>query len=330
MKMRMSLVAWAFEVMMMMMVMGSAMGEEGCLMTDTECQCTLTTPAGTCMRNQGSGMCVLGMCDAGHRCDCMGYEKCSRKQCGKYVAVGESSETEAFECRMDAEGGSCMAFVELIDTVVAVGNAEIEAAANNDEATYDEGTMIRMMDEVGVEKKTVNQNLREVERMADQIPVADLEAIEAEALVVMESMKKVGVLTVDVVDDADAIATMTQDVRRCKRKARDAQKLADEKDGEVKAEKAKREQDKDLLKRLEGEKKEREDDRRKKVLKGADVAKGIRERKKGLKGKYAKAVQERDLARKASSNCVKMCGAALQNARNVPRGKGNRGSTRGA
>lgn len=299
-------------------LVGVSVAQEQCLLTETSCQCSSTVPSGTCLKSQGDGTCLLGRCDEGHKCDCFGYQKCSIKKCGKHIPVGGTrSETVPFQCKMEPDAGTCTEHVDFMETVSAAKNAESDATTSNDEATFTESAAVRVIDELTTEKKAVNQMMKEVESVADQIPPAELEEIEAEAKLVVVAVQKAGALMLAAVQEAVKVSEYTFNVRRFKRDAQRYQKAADEKKVELKAENEKKTQDKVKIEQLSKDITDLENTRAKVVKMCGKEAQNAKQSKAVINETYQLEVRERELARAANSRCMQKSQRALGEARSA-------------
>lgn len=298
-------------------LVGVSFAQESCLLTETSCQCSTTVPSGTCLRSQGDGTCLLGLCVEGHRCDCFGYEKCSIKKCGKHVPVsGTPSETAPFKCEMVPGAGTCIDMEDYMDTVSSAQNAETDATTSNDEATITETEAVRVLEALGGEKKAVNEMMKEVERVAEEIPESELKEIEEEAMKVFDATKKCAAIVMSCIEDSRMVTAQLYDTRHDKRDGKRYEKLAKAKKEELKVEQSKKTQDKTTIDRLTVELEGLGTEGKKSCKKAGADAKAAKDKKTSTNNEYKNLVAAKEEARDASLKCMEKAQRAIGVARN--------------
>lgn len=314
--MRFARIATLFAFASAVWISGSQ-AQETCLLTPTECQCAVSTPSGTCLRSQGDGTCLLGLCSEGYRCDCFGYERCSISKCGKHVTIGDSvpSETVPFSCQYSPGSGHCTNAVDMLDTVSAANNAESDATASADETTADETDSTMEVKEIQREKKAVIQVLKEVERVADDLPDDELDEIDVDAEVVEDSAEEVAVVALEAVRESRRASKAMRESRKLKREARRADRLAKEKKDRLDREEKKPNKDKALCGRLRVEV-----DKLRRVQKDKSKgcgrkAKESRDFRRSCNEKRERCGEIKKRAQAASSRCMQKSQKSLGKAR---------------
>lgn len=287
---------------------------DDCVLQEDKCQCALTTPSGTCLRSQGDGTCLLGLCQEGYRCDCFGFEVCSLSTCGKLVPIGSilPSEVNPFACENNPGAGACVVVMDFLDSVAAAVNAEAAAVVSTDEATEDEGKIVTMLAEVVEERKAINQILKNVETLQKSQTSAP-DAICEEQEIVMENC------TQAVEDSVQKIAVLTskavKEVRRASnamRKARKHRRIAtcNDRESQIKEMKLRKAESEDYdsskkrQRKLRSQKDALDEARRKAAREVGLNARRSRESREKV-GKYRVVITLlRDQARKAAEVCL--------------------------
>ena len=190
------------------------------------------------MHSQGNGSCLLGLCNEGYRCDCLGYETCELKTCGMHTSDANTipSETLPFQCHLTPDVGTCTTFAAMLDTVTSADNAATDSSTSEEEASESAAAAVKLVEEVQAEKKAVAQVLKEVERIALDVPEEELQSIEEDAIVVQEAVEKVAELTLLAIRDATKACKRNLESRANRRQAHRKQKEANEKKVELDAE----------------------------------------------------------------------------------------------
>lgn len=152
---------------------------DSCVITDTACTCTMQKPSGTCMRHQGNNACLMGECNTGYKCDCMGFEQCTVSNCSIYTVTPPAvqSESKEFACQLTPFAGKCILFASFMDTVQASDSAKKvstvavrETTADLADMTNDQGGMLadkaavdhvlEQLDVEGAEKVTEEERVK--------------------------------------------------------------------------------------------------------------------------------------------------------------------------
>ena len=192
-----------------------------CVITPTRCNCSPTTPSGTCTRPQGDGTCLLGPCQSGFRCDCLGFETCAVSKCGKYVPVGneEPSLTVPFQCAIMDNANDCITMTDVLDTVEAARNAASHLSVINDMVTTTSIEVINMLRTLLGQKQVVGQMLRDVDRFSDDIPKPELDEINSDTAKVSEALTDIVTVVRDVVEVSGKARDALEEARELKRTA---------------------------------------------------------------------------------------------------------------
>ncbi|KAI0564938.1 hypothetical protein FGB62_22g64 [Gracilaria domingensis] len=181
-----------------------AVASSECVITEDWCPCSQAASSGSCLKYQGESLCLLGMCRASYKCDCLGYEKCKRSSCAVYTAMENTipSELVPFGCHLTAGAGSCTSFDSFLDTVEAAVNAKTDARHSNNEATAESVNAHRLVSEVQGEAASINDELNAIEALRDQMTVEEEEEIYDNARIVQDSVKNCTLKALDVTIEA--------------------------------------------------------------------------------------------------------------------------------
>lgn len=293
-----------YVILIALCICNATAAQDTCIMTTTECQCAQTTPSGMCTRNQGDGTCLLGKCSAGFRCDCFGFEVCAINKCSKHIPIGteDPSETVPFRCESRAGNADCIVLKDVIETATAAVNAEADATASNDESTEIELEAANDLETVQNQKKAVMQMLKDVERVADDMPDEELDAIDADVEQVEDAIEETTELVVGAVKEAKKACKGLREVRRLKREARRKY----EKCGKLKKE-------------LEDENKKPARDLPK-VLRLKKTIRELEDGEKKASGKCGRKTQEIRSCRKRANDKLKECKRVKKRCDDVVRG----------
>lgn len=322
-----------------MALTGVAIAQESCILTEKSCQCSKSTPTGTCLRSQGDGTCLLGLCSEGYRCDCLGYEICDLTTCGKHVPIGSGamSDTKPFKCRMELDAGTCLNAAGFVDTLSGANNAAADAFVSREEASVHEATSLTELGEIMAEKKTVNEMLMELDRVAIDIPDEELEEIEAAAVAVFEAVKKSAVILGRSIEHAKKTTDKSQETRRYRldteKKERQIKEKVDilknlqekngkglGKDGEGKERNGPKgsspnKEDEKTIQRLEVEISSLIAERQKSATMCGVTAKEAKDLKSKASNESSIASRTKEDAREASAKCMQKANKAISNAR---------------
>lgn len=287
-------------------LIASTKAQDTCVMTPNACQCAPSTPSGTCLRSQGDGTCLLGLCQEGYRCDCFGYELCGVSTCGKHISIGNTvpSETVPFQCKYSPGSGKCTNPVEILDTVNGAVNAETDAAVTTDETTTDEIDSTKEIEEIQKEKKALSTILKEVERVADDLPDEELEEIDVEAEIVEDAVEEAAEVALEAIKESKKAAKALREARGLKREARRADRMAKQKKEQLDVEEKKPKKNKPLCDKIRGEVDELTK-KQKRASKGCgQKAKDARTYKKNCQQKRSKCKDIKKKAQDAGSRCM--------------------------
>lgn len=165
------------------------LAEEACMHTVNRCQCSIHKPSGTCMRHQGDNNCLMGECNAGYRCDCLGFEICSKRSCAQHTTLGNviPSEKTPFKCHLSENAGTCVDFVEFVDSVQGARSAQQAADEYNKEssATDQEATdLIKIIEEA---YRLTNEAIATIAKQGRLVTEKQFSAVEEEAGAVVDS-----------------------------------------------------------------------------------------------------------------------------------------------
>ncbi|KAI0564892.1 hypothetical protein FGB62_22g543 [Gracilaria domingensis] len=142
-----------------------------CVISDDSCPCSQSEASGTCLKYQGDGSCLLGVCQASYKCDCLGYEMCKRSSCAVYTAVENTipSELTPFGCHLTPGAGSCTSFESFLDTAEAALNARTDAHVSNNDATIQTSEAQNLVMEAYNDLMLVNNALGSLDEIRDEI-----------------------------------------------------------------------------------------------------------------------------------------------------------------
>lgn len=166
---------------------------------------------------------------------------CDLTTCGKHVPIGSGvmSDTKPFKCRMEQDAGTCTNAVGFTDTLQGANNAAADAVVSQEEASVHEVDSLTEVGEIMAEKKAVHEMLKELDRVAIDIPDEELKEVEADAVVVFEAVEKSAAYLVHSIEHARKTADKSQETRRCRRDTEKKERQIKEKEGILKGLKAK-------------------------------------------------------------------------------------------
>lgn len=242
---------WSFSVLGAVYVLSlishiQAQSQDGtCVITETSCACSQTISSGVCMQHKGDGKCVLGPCKPSYRCDCMGYEMCTRSKCALYTAKENAlpSETTPFGCHLTIDAGTCTRFDYVMDSVAAVNNMQTEVSGLN-EAILDANLEVyETVAAIEADVIVMNNALKEMDEMRLEMSAEEVEQIEKDADGGMETVEKGSRVALGASEDARKVHTWWRGVARLAAQARKAQRDAEKTEKRLKAEQKRAEQD---------------------------------------------------------------------------------------
>lgn len=277
-------------------------------MTPSACQCSPTTPSGTCLRSQGDGTCLLGLCNEGHRCDCFGYELCRVSNCGKHITIGNAVPSEAvpFPCKHTPGAGQCTNAVDVVDTVSGAVNAETDAAVTTDITSVHEADSMQEILQIQREKRALGTILKEVERVADDLPDDELAEIDVDAEIVENAAEEAAREALEAIMEAQKSCKALREARRLKREARRADRLAKEKKKQLEKEEKQRIKGKpcEICERLRGEVDELRKQQKRASKECGQKAKDSRQYKKRCQQRRQRCAEIGKKTRDAGSRCM--------------------------
>lgn len=191
-----------------------------CILTDNSCQCAPVTKTGTCLRSVGNGMCLLGQCSEGYKCDCFGFELCSLSPCGANVPVGgeiPKKENVAFPCKMESTAGQCTTFVDVLDSLTAADNSASHASATFGDVLANGIKATKSLLAIQEEKLAVHQMLTEMEHVAQSMSDDDMSHVDVEARAVGKAMREAAVVVERIVEDAKLGSEALMETRKHRR-----------------------------------------------------------------------------------------------------------------
>lgn len=164
------------------------LGDDTCVVTDTSCPCSVAVSGGVCMQHKKDNKCLMAACSEGHKCDCLGYEKCEIKSCSKFTtAAGVIPSTETpFSCQSVQGIATCL-------TVTGIRNGTHAAEA----AKLESSQMVKLINALVIAAQTESLSIQEdkikidalIERLDyHNITIAEREEISKQALVVVNSI----------------------------------------------------------------------------------------------------------------------------------------------
>ncbi|PXF44827.1 hypothetical protein BWQ96_05410 [Gracilariopsis chorda] len=201
----------------------------GCVFSDDSCPCSQMEPSGVCMKPDNEGMCLLGECNTGYRCDCLGYTMCKRTKCAMYTAVENviPSESVPFGCHLTPDAGQCTAFDHMLDTLDAAENALVEASHSNDAASAYTAESYQLVAKAQSDVSAVNEALRSIEPFRDELSDEETDELEKDAEVVRQS-------ATEAAREALQVSLKAAEVNKERRLVADLKKTASKRDKEAK------------------------------------------------------------------------------------------------
>lgn len=180
-------------------------------------------------------------CNEGYRCDCFGYEMCSRATCSKYTTAANviPSETEPFKCQLTPDAGICTDFTTFIDTVSAADNAQAEASVNTGESIEEEIGLSQSINSIKQIKVVVHDILNKIEQVADRIPDEELEELEKYAQIVLDAAQQANAESIVCTQQSEETFKANRQASKFRRAARRAETEATQKKKQQKVEEEK-------------------------------------------------------------------------------------------
>lgn len=292
--------------------------ENGCILSDTKCQCSEVPSSGKCVHNEGNGLCSLGLCKEGFRCDCFGYQICSIKRCNQYTPTASASisPNAPFQCQLTPQAGECRIAVDFVETAAAADNAKMDADVSVQDALTEETDTVDDVVEVLREKRRVVDIVRVVEAQEENLSEEEMEEIEKEADVVVDSVAEAADEAQKAAQESKQVSKVKKVVKRRRNHARKLRKKEREMES---AERKEREQSKKsgkaycseceaLKKRIAAIRAERREAAR---LAGM-AAKEAKDRKKKAQTHRKRAAAVKLTAEEARARCVARAQATLK------------------
>lgn len=208
--------------------------DNSCLLTDDECQCSITKTPGQCMRAQGDGTCLMGACNEGYRCDCFGFEICKRTACSVYTTTANAipSDTVPFQCQLTPNARKCTTFNAFVPTVSGASNAQTEASTNNDEAFELELGTSSAISKQEEYKLQVTNMLKELEPHSDKMTEKERDDIEKDAQLTLDAMEEAKAEAVITAQESAEVFKANRESSKFKALAIEFQKKIEEKEKE--------------------------------------------------------------------------------------------------
>lgn len=228
-------------ISLLVLLTKSAAGQEGCVMTNTTCPCTVTAASGNCMRAQGNNTCLLGECTEGYKCDCFGFEQCTIKSCAIHTTDANavpSAETP-FRCHLTPDAGKCVVFDHFLDTLAAANNAKAESSASVKETDMEMMAASDDMMKVQGHKVVLAQIFEDLDTFAEQVTEDERKEVEQEAEIVVKAGAEIQAELVEMQKDVVEAFTANLQAGNFYRTARRKDASAMEKEEEEKVEAAK-------------------------------------------------------------------------------------------
>lgn len=292
--------------------------ENGCILSDTKCQCSETPSSGKCIHNEGNGLCTLGLCKEGFRCDCFGYQVCDIKRCNQYTPTASASISDSapFQCQLTPQAGECRTAVDFVETAAAADNAKMDADVSVQDALTEETDTVDDVVEVLREKRRVVDIVRVVEAEEEDLDEAEVEEIEKEADVVVDAAAEAADEALKAAEESKQAAKVKKVCKRRRNRARKLRRKEREMEGVERREREKS--------RTRGKKECAECDvlkkqiaavraERKAASRGAgEAAKEVKERKKKARKHRKRASAVKLTAEEARARCVERATATLK------------------
>ncbi|PXF41437.1 hypothetical protein BWQ96_08818 [Gracilariopsis chorda] len=161
----------------------------GCVFKEDSCPCSQMEPSGVCMKPGSDGLCLLGKCQPGYRCDCLGYAMCKRSKCAMYTAVENAipSESIPFRCHLTPDAGRCTTFDHVLDTVESAENAAVDSIHASEAATTYTAQSLEMAVMIQADVAAVSDTLKAIEPFRDGLSNEEIADIEQDTQIVVES-----------------------------------------------------------------------------------------------------------------------------------------------
>lgn len=208
---------------------------DACVITNSSCTCAMQTPSGTCMRHQGDGACLMGQCNNGYKCDCMGFEQCAVSNCSIYTTTNLAvpSELKEFPCQLTPSAGKCITFETFLDTVDAVDSAKTTSTAALHETTTDLTDMTYDQAEMLADKAAVDDVLEQLDvQGAGDVTEEERAEVDSDSLEVSTAIAaahvEAGAAQADMTEALEADLKAAKARRVAHRKAKEAVAVEEE------------------------------------------------------------------------------------------------------
>lgn len=190
------------------------------------------------MHDQGDGTCLLGECNDGYKCDCFGFEQCSRSSCSIFTNTQNvvPSTYTPFQCNLTLHLGRCTVFEQFLETANAADNAKLESTRSSRET---DTTMMDVIDDVQHiqgDKVTMEQKVEELDSFAEEVTDEERKQLEGDVKAVVEAIQKVQEELRDLQDDLEEATGTNYKVGKFRRMCHHKEKEATEKEAEERAE----------------------------------------------------------------------------------------------
>lgn len=197
------------------------------------------------MKPQTEGLCLLGKCEVGYRCDCLGYAMCERSKCAMFTAMENAipSEDIPFGCHLTPDAGQCTTFAHIMDTLEAADNALVEASHSNDLASSYTSEAYHMVIKAQADISTVDAALKSIEPFRDELSDEETDAIEKDVEAMRQSVTEAAREALEVSLDAAEVNKERRVVADFKKKANKCDKEAKRANDKLKEAKEKAEKE---------------------------------------------------------------------------------------
>ena len=286
----------------------AAGGSGECILTSDRCHCSEQVGSGECMKYQGGDKCLMGQCNDGYKCDCFGFELCTRRVCAKYTTKEGviPHQTLPFGCHLTDNAGECIDFSEFSDTVQGAGYAQEAANEYNKEAAADNREMTQAVQGIDDSVEETNKAMGGIAGAGHLVTEEEFAEAEADANIVMEACVRASEEKALAAQESKEAYKSFIEASKFRAKAQELEKKADEREDEEKDERRKN-KDKPKCDRCEELKREAKELRRKRreaAIAAGTWAKKARGHKKKSKARKRKVKKEQLSASEARKRCV--------------------------
>lgn len=200
----------------------------GCVFTDRSCPCSEVESSAPCMNHIGGGNCLLGECGLSYRCDCFGYEMCTRSSCSIFTTAENSipSQVTPFGCHLTADAGVCTSFDFLLDTLEAVDYSFSDATRSTEESYADTTKVYDQIENVRKHAADVQGALENLKSKREQLTNEEAEEIDSNAHIVLQTLTDIGQDAADISKEAITAFNVSQEVGQLRLQARSAEENA--------------------------------------------------------------------------------------------------------